>query len=66
MKASPENFLEFPKNQNFSLENEVFPNIIKNSTLYAVELDVDFIDIGIPKDYLEFCSWMEEELKDDK
>jgi len=58
---SPDAFSGFPKNFNFSIEREVFPNVIKTDELKAVELDIDFIDIGIPEDYLEFCNWIQKE-----
>jgi NDP-sugar pyrophosphorylase family protein len=40
-----------------SLETEVFPRIISTSRLKAVPLKTDFIDIGVPRDYLRFCRW---------
>lgn len=40
----------------FSLESEIFPNLIFNRQLNAVILDTDFIDIGIPEDYYKFCT----------
>ena len=63
---NPDAFSGFSKDCNFSIEREVFPNVIKTGELKAVELDIDFIDIGIPEDYLEFCSWIEKEKKDEK
>ena len=58
---SPHAFSEFPKNFNFSIEREVFPNIIKKDELKAIELNIDFFDIGVPEDYLKFCSWVQKE-----
>ena len=58
---SPHVFSEFPKNFNFSIEREVFPNIIKKDELKAIELNIDFFDIGVPEDYLKFCSWVQKE-----
>jgi NDP-sugar pyrophosphorylase family protein len=55
---SPEIFMGYSKNTNLSLEDEIFPKLVC-SNLYAVLLDVDFIDIGIPEDYFRFCSWIE-------
>ena len=48
----------YSKNTNLSLEDEIFPKLVC-SNLYAVHLDVDLIDIGIPEDYFRFCSWIE-------
>lgn len=39
----------------FSLERDLFPSLVSKELLNAVLLDVDFIDIGIPKDYYRFC-----------
>ncbi|MFQ5787449.1 MAG: sugar phosphate nucleotidyltransferase [Thermodesulfobacteriota bacterium] len=47
------------KGQPFSLESEMFPQLAKEGRLKAVKLDTDFIDIGIPEDYLRFCRWIE-------
>jgi D-glycero-alpha-D-manno-heptose 1-phosphate guanylyltransferase len=41
----------------FSLEQVLFPRLVRCGTLKAVELHADFIDIGIPSDYLRFCQW---------
>lgn len=38
----------------FSLETELFPSLLQNKSLYAEKLNSKFIDIGIPKDYLNF------------
>ena len=43
----------------FSLERELFPELVKAEQLTAVSLETDFIDIGIPEDYFRFCSWIE-------
>lgn len=43
----------------FSLESDVFPLAAAQGMLSAVEIDADFIDIGIPQDYLKFCNWVE-------
>ncbi len=42
-----------------SLEKEIFPNLIVNRKLRAVQLKTDFIDIGVPEDYRRFCRWQE-------
>ncbi len=39
----------------FSLENDLFPDLVKNNKLKGVEVKTDFIDIGIPEDYHTFC-----------
>lgn len=41
----------------FSLERDLFPNLIQSNSLIGVELNTEFIDIGIPGDYLTFCNW---------
>lgn len=50
----------FFKNWNqkpFSLEQVSFPFLASTATFRAVALHTDFIDIGIPADYLKFCSY---------
>lgn len=42
----------------FSLEMDLFPAVAAEGNLYAVPLDVDFIDIGVPEDYYRFCHWI--------
>ena len=56
---SPDIFTGFLENASFSLEGDLFPRVIDNRMLSAVQIDADFIDIGIPKDYFRFCRWME-------
>jgi NDP-sugar pyrophosphorylase family protein len=41
----------------YSLERDLFPNLINNKLLNGIELKTNFIDIGVPEDYLKFCSW---------
>ncbi len=43
--------------QRLSLENDVFPKLLASRRLRAVQLESDFIDIGVPADYLRFCRW---------
>jgi D-glycero-alpha-D-manno-heptose 1-phosphate guanylyltransferase len=43
----------------YALEKFLYPNLVKNHVLYAINHDTDFIDIGIPDDYLRFCRWIE-------
>ena len=45
--------------QPFSLEGILFPELAGRCALKAVPLQTDFIDIGIPDDYLRFCHWIE-------
>jgi D-glycero-alpha-D-manno-heptose 1-phosphate guanylyltransferase len=45
--------------QRLSLEKDVFPKLLAARLLRAVPLETDFIDIGIPEDYLRFCRWQE-------
>jgi NDP-sugar pyrophosphorylase family protein len=42
-----------------SLEKDVFPRLLAARRLRAVPLESDFIDIGVPEDYLRFCQWQE-------
>ena len=42
----------------FSIERDVFPRLAKNGDLNAVKLNTDFIDIGVPDDYIKFCRWV--------
>ena len=43
----------------FSLERQLFTELVKNRRLTAVPLQTDFIDIGVPNDYHRFCRWIE-------
>lgn len=43
----------------FSLEEIVFPELVKSNGLLAVPVSAKFIDIGIPEDYDKFCQWIE-------
>ncbi len=47
----------------FSLERVSFPALAARGNLKAVALQTDFIDIGIPDDYLRFCRWVEADRK---
>lgn len=55
-------FLEW-RHKSFSLENDYFPILVKQSALHAVKLTGHFIDIGIPEDYLKFSQWIESNKK---
>ena len=43
--------------EHFSLEKETFPELVANRRLKIVQLETDFIDIGVPEDYRRFCQW---------
>lgn len=43
----------------FSLERELFVELVKARKLKAVPLKTDFLDIGVPDDYRRFCMWIE-------
>ena len=44
--------------QAFSLEHDFFENLVQNRSLKAVQLQTNFIDIGVPDDYNCFCRWV--------
>jgi D-glycero-alpha-D-manno-heptose 1-phosphate guanylyltransferase len=39
----------------YSLESDLFPILIKNKEIRGFILNTEFIDIGVPVDYLRFC-----------
>jgi NDP-sugar pyrophosphorylase family protein len=41
-----------------SLEKEIFPRLVDEGEVRAIKLQTDFIDIGVPEDYLRFCLWV--------
>ena len=41
-----------------SLENLYFLELTDNKTLLAVQVDDNFVDIGVPEDYHRFCQWV--------
>ena len=49
----------FEGDAQFSLEEDVFPELVSRRKLGFVKLESSFIDIGIPEDYLKFCNWIE-------
>ena len=55
----PDIFNEVLDDTSFSLEADIFPSVVNRGTLYAIEINTDFIDIGVPEDYLRFCRWIE-------
>ena len=56
-------FSNFLGVSNFSLESDVFPLAVENGLLTATRINTDFIDIGIPEDYLRFCNWINTDKK---
>lgn len=42
--------------QPYSIETNLFPDLVKQSKLKAAILNTSFIDIGVPDDYNKFCS----------
>lgn len=56
---TPSIFSSFIRGTNFSLEEDVFPDLASIGQLRVVKVSGNFIDIGIPRDYLRFCRWME-------
>ena len=51
-------FTGYVGDASFSLEADIFPKVAAIGMLSAVEVDTNFIDIGIPKDYFRFCNWI--------
>lgn len=45
--------------QAFSLERDLFPQLVGAGRLQAAPLATQFIDIGVPEDYFRFCRWIE-------
>ncbi|MDG1430983.1 MAG: sugar phosphate nucleotidyltransferase [Paracoccaceae bacterium] len=45
----------------YSLETDVFPELASQGILSFVQLDTEFLDIGVPDDYIHFCNWIEKE-----
>jgi len=45
--------------ERLSLEHAIYPALISQARLRAVRLNTQFIDIGIPEDYLRFCKKFE-------
>ena len=56
---SPDIFTAFLGKTIFSLEKDVFPSVAENEMFSAIQVDADFIDIGVPEDYFRFCRWIE-------
>ncbi len=47
------------RGQPFSLESELLPMLSSAGRLDVALLQTQFIDIGVPEDYLRFCRWIE-------
>ena len=56
---SPDIFNQVLDDPSFSLEADIFPSVVDRGMLSAIEINADFIDIGVPEDYLRFCRWIE-------
>jgi D-glycero-alpha-D-manno-heptose 1-phosphate guanylyltransferase len=56
---SPDIFNQIRDDTSFSLETDIFPSVVDRGMLSAIEINTDFIDIGVPEDYLRFCRWIE-------
>ena len=41
--------------ESYSIESELFPNLVLKENLYGEIIKTTFTDIGVPKDYYEFC-----------
>ena len=41
--------------ESYSIESELFPNLVFKENLYGEIIKTTFTDIGVPKDYYEFC-----------
>jgi len=50
----------------FSLEKQILPKLLKKNILYAEIIEGYFFDIGVPKDYYNFCEWNESQIKDNE
>lgn len=57
-KLHPDQFADW-NGQPFSLERELFTDLVTKGQLNAVPLNTDFIDIGVPEDYFRFCHRIE-------
>ena len=61
----PSIFNTFDLGTIFSLEEDVFPGLVSLRQLRSIKLLGEFIDIGIPEDYLKFCDLIESREKND-
>ena len=56
---SPKMFQDW-QGQAYSIEADIFPDMASKGILRCVPLKTDFLDIGVPDDYLHFCYWIKE------
>jgi D-glycero-alpha-D-manno-heptose 1-phosphate guanylyltransferase len=54
-KLNTDIFNEF-KFEIFSIESELFPQLVLKEDLYGKIVKTSFTDIGVPRDYFKFCS----------
>jgi len=59
---SPLDFINY-NDKMISLEKDFLPGLCKEKKVKAVYLQTDFIDIGIPEDYLRFVYWIDNDRK---
>jgi D-glycero-alpha-D-manno-heptose 1-phosphate guanylyltransferase len=55
-KLSPRHFNEWDGHA-FSIEHNLYPRLVAEKVLTGVTLQGTFTDIGVPEDYMQFCSW---------
>lgn len=55
-KLNPRHFNEWDGHP-FSIEHKLYPRLVAEKVLTGVTLQGTFTDIGVPKDYMQFCSW---------
>ena len=46
-----------PAASSFSLERDYLPHLVETDGIQAVQVQADFIDIGVPNDYRQFQRW---------
>ena len=52
-------------NSFMSLEKDFLPNFCKEKKMNAIYLKTNFIDIGIPSDYLRFVNWIKNDRREE-
>ena len=58
-KLSPKLFKSWDGSP-FSIEKNLFEDLSNKHILSAIKISCDFMDIGIPEDYIKFCNWIKE------
>ena len=48
--------------EKFSLERQILEGLAEQNKLRAIQLESDFLDIGVPDDYRLFCAWKDQGL----